>query len=374
MKFLAIVILFIVSNNNLLSQQQLKNVYLLPDYTQSSNMMDPIKTMIEDNYNDFNPPIKLSYNSFGNDGFNTQTYPLLNDLDTANNKNWVGIGFSAGGLMNRSIISKQELQNKPLPPNVAFESFITIATPNLGTRIASHYSDFAYLYTIRKATIASARYSYWASWFVVLAYTSVAIAIDFFSQFDAEISKLAFDMKPNSNFLNYINSGANINKESKLIGRCFVYGDYEYTWKFAGLKEGYIGSNAFQENIEKAEERRTYYHATEKRLKNKKLLQRALNWPNRVWARSRAGIWGGAIDAYKGLESDWIWLHDINKEGSDCFINLNSQKQMNTLGSYHTFKILNPSGGNGVYHNNLVGGQYLSIPQVQEALNTMGYE
>ena len=124
---------------NLFSQHQKKNIFYVHGFTQNSAATVALGNEIytDSHFKDiFYPPKHLGYVSLGSYGFLSQVGSLINQLNLSSTDNWVGVGYSAGGLMARKIVQSQGITPTPPPPNMNFDAFVTIAPPNLGTRIA----------------------------------------------------------------------------------------------------------------------------------------------------------------------------------------------------------------------------------------------
>lgn len=89
--------------------------------------------------------------------------------------------------------------------------------------------------------------------------------------------------------------------------------------------------------------------------------------------RMRAGDWSAAIDGYKALSDDYDWLHDRNKEGSDSFINKNSQIAAGTGTTNSKYKQVFDLNGDGVYHGGMIGNGMDASVKLAEILKDMGY-
>lgn len=89
--------------------------------------------------------------------------------------------------------------------------------------------------------------------------------------------------------------------------------------------------------------------------------------------RMRAGDWSAAIDGYKALSDDYDWLHYRNNEGSDSFINKNSQIAAGTGTIKTKFKQVFDLNGDGVYHGGMISNGMDARVKLAEILKDMGY-
>lgn len=87
----------------------------------------------------------------------------------------------------------------------------------------------------------------------------------------------------------------------------------------------------------------------------------------------RAGDWSAAIDGYKALSDDYDWLHDRNNEGSDSFINKNSQIADGTGTIKTYYQQVFDTNGDGVYHGGMIGNGMDAAPTLKVILDSMGY-
>lgn len=89
--------------------------------------------------------------------------------------------------------------------------------------------------------------------------------------------------------------------------------------------------------------------------------------------RMRAGDWTEVLDGFKRISSDYDWMHDPNNEGSDSFINKNSQIADGTGTINSKFRQVFDLNGDGVYHGGMIGNGMDASNPLRLILYDLGY-
>lgn len=305
-------------------------------FSNGAQTTEPLGLWINTQFNDFNDDGKhiqwssLTVNSFSHQAINT-VVPALN-LDNSED-HWVGIGYSAGGLVARSASTVRD----PLEDKIL--AYVTIGTPNHGTTWADVQVQryFVRSYARFGTDIARGKFSFIATLagnFIQFWLESIMYYVAIYHDGALLLNGPTRNMNPNSSYLSNLNSQSNVNYERQLErGRGIVWGSWNKYCFPAGPLKGMVTSGndpdiavqRYQEKIDEAWKENQYHN------------QMVHNHPGffqygkRVWHRSRAGDWSAVRNAYHNIEKDYKLAssHDVNF-GSDAFISGNSQRLHST--------------------------------------------
>ncbi len=283
-------------------------------------------------------PHLYTYNSVN--GFASQYPSVYNSLLAAHNEGeYIGVGYSAGGLMCRMIAA-----NTATPDgedgwfNTFVNGFVTLDAPNGGARFASHWQEWLFNSMLSSVKIARGDYSF-------LAYGGYAITL-FWAPILATIGSLvqtatpmALDLQPSSGFIYAINTSASRARQaSGSRGWVAVSGDIEANshgirWRLPGLfgtqaiVTGYDDASInsamddYQAKIDDAHAKAGYHDWKVNHLRG------FWNGLARAWHRMRRGDWNASADGWGDYDSAWEWT--VAERGpSDSFISLSSQENL----------------------------------------------
>lgn len=306
-------------------------------FSYGSQTTEPLGLWINTNFKDFNDNGKhIQWTTPSPLGFSEQaSYNVIPSLNLNQNEDqWVGIGYSAGGLLARSA------SLIPSPASERILAYVTIGTPNIGTFWASGEAQRTFIRTYGRfgADMKRGKYSFVAT----LAGNYVQHGIEYFMKYLTMFHEgvLNFfgptrDMQPNSSYLSNINSQSNVNTERALKrGRGIVWGLWDkYCFPAGPLKEISSSANSpiesvqeYQNKIDEAWKENQYHNQMVHKFPG------FFQYGKRVWHRSRAGDWTAVRNAYFTIENEYKLISHHNKSpfGSDAFIAGYSQRMDNS--------------------------------------------
>lgn len=281
---------------------------------------------------------------------------------------YIGVGYSAGGLITRSIVN---LHGVVVPPARGFvEGFVTLGTPHTGASITHRWEWLLFKDAVAKSRIERGSLS-------LIAYGSLV--------FDLAISTLLTvvgeavrantpfvqDLKPGSSWLSVANGSSWQAIENSLVrGKTVVYGEV------VGRKRPAHNSstpadinpdqNAYQLKINEARANAHYYDRKAEELNRGGWLRRAANWVPRTWNRMRAGDWSAAANGYEELNDAWEWA-TADRGPSDTFISVESQTGLpNRINARRIPFQMNHKNEHQTDGN--PGGMYQGPPTVDDAI------
>lgn len=307
------------------------------------------------------------YNSFSIPGIGAEANNVIGQLNTTNN---FGFGYSAGGLVTRSVSHSQGIVPNPPPANVFVRGFVTMGTPNAGARFATEYPQFVRKFAnaetrILRGPLTSFLANFLGSILTAIVEFGLAIARQLEPFFGFKN-----DMAINSNYITTANGAFMAAREASLPqGRAAVWSDFGQ-FKYPGFKGGIPGRNDYINRINQAQDNANHHVREADRLRSKRRWWNAVVIGPRIgWHKGRDSDWRDTRDGLIDLNNAWE-DHTSRRAASDTFIERNSQMGLPGGGLLRTRQILNAGTGNEITH-----GQQLSqagYGTIVQALNDLG--
>jgi len=343
MKLYIITIILVLSCPKLYTQFSGYHHFEVHGYGQENLAMKDVKDRVN-TLDDF--PVNgslLTWNSSNIYGYNAIALREINDnLDINNKKNYVGIGYSMGGLITRSIIHTQGLTPVPAPTNVDYEAFVTLNTPHQGAMMIRNWNFFMVNWINQRTQMARGEWGNFLASFAGSIFYGVYAAIVPFIATYSIISGPTRDGNPGSSYLNSINSTTNLAIENSLKKGAVIIHSLWGDWKFPSFNssEFFTGASGYSAagredyigHIDRANRFVAKHQNRENSLRAKDRWWKPWIWPQRVYHRSRVGAWSATRNSYYYMETIWniattIISNDWNSfNKSDGYIDSHSQQ------------------------------------------------
>lgn len=303
------------------------NHFYLHGWTGDKSDMNTLATYIANQSNDWtSAPDLQNYGSFNS------IYSQAASVDEAYKQNhpnghYIGVGYSAGGLVERGVVN---LHGKVDALHPAFvEGFVTLNTPNLGADIAHRWEGWISKQIFAQCKIGRGDLglAVYGNYLVGIFWTPILVALGELIRASWQFTR---DLIPGSSYFTYFNGAVGQGIETSIPrGKTCVYGQAEGRKlpAYNATGDDYhinVAQNAYQQKIDDA---RRYSHEHDQKangLNRGGWFRRAANWFARTYHRSRAGDWNASADGWEDLNDAWEWA-TADRGQSDGFISYKSQ-------------------------------------------------